>query len=201
MAGLVKISVNQIENIGRFSALGFPEGWNEKPAVGDAGRSFTRAFCPDAESGIVIGLYYNGAFLDATAGGAFRHIINTTPRKIFDEETTDQDTFTVGLLSTAMGNAGQNQITMPASEFEWFFLERLESTKVAATGVLHFSGYYKDAENTPVTYSETYSFDGTPQTQQCEVHELFFTAPTIELFQQFHSLFEETVRTARIADL
>ncbi len=190
----MEITSNYIRDFARFASIKMPIAWLEKPRSGGYGRSWLKAFSPPDDDSVQIGIYYDGLRLDGIASGAFRITLFETPKVIFDQENGEfLDEAKAVQLSEAFGNAGQNQLTMPGSELELFFLSVMETVKIDNQRALRILGYFKDSDNRAVNYYESLAFDGDPEERLCEVHQLYFQAPNVELFSRYKPLFEETI--------
>lgn len=184
---------NEIKNFAGIARINLPDDWQELPTPSGRGRSWARGFSPRGINGVEIGLFYDGLILSDTACGGFRSTLSDGLGTIYDiDRVVSNNENKARELAEALGNAGQNQLTMAGTEWDIFFLQQLDVTRLARRHVLHTLGYFHDA-GTVVNYFESYRIDGTPYDQQCRVYEIYYRTSTAELFAMFKKSFDDTL--------
>lgn len=192
---------NHIRNFASFERIILPHGWEQKRPPTGRGDGFVRAFSPHYDDKIEIAIFFDGQTLRDETKQVFRTALNSIPRTIYDIEqrigVVNEDVLAAQLCD-AMGNAGQNQLTAAGMDWRVFHLESLSIVPVARTTAIHFTGYFHNEQGEPVSYYESFLFDGTPDDTDCRVHEVFFRAPTQQLFAAHKSDFDATMRSIQL---
>jgi hypothetical protein len=185
---------NEIRNFAGFARIRMPADWVERPQPKDRGASWLRCFTPADSDSVEIGIFHDGSTLGDTICDAFRATLQSGPRTIFDtDRVINDDQALAASLSTALGNAGQNQLTAGGTEWELFALERMFVTEISGRSALRITGYFRDEAGIPVNYYEAISFDGTPKEGHCRIFQVYLQAATQELFQLLKPEFDKTL--------
>jgi hypothetical protein len=185
---------NEIKNFAGFARIRMPADWVERPSPKDRGASWLRCFTPSDSESAEIGIFHDGSILSDTICDAFRSALQSGFRTIFDTDRVfNNEQPLAALLSTGLGNAGQNQLTVAGTEWELFTLERMSVTEVVGHAALQVTGYFRDENGVPVNYYETLCFDGTASEDHCRIFQVYLQAATSELFQLFKPEFDKTL--------
>ena len=113
-----------------------------------------------------------------------------------DEKTTKR----IRSLESALGNAGNNQITNSSSGVSGprFYLEKIHVIDLSSKPVMAVQGYFHGFDGQVHNHYMGIFFDATPDDRDyCQIEEIVFQAPTWELFGKYFPQFQKTLNSIR----
>jgi hypothetical protein len=170
--------------------------------LGGMGLNWLKSYQAVENKDVQISLFYRGTPNTAESVAGFRFLLSMQG-VLFDVDKGDPDEQTrkrICSLETALGNAGNNQITNKASGISGprFFLEKIHVINLNSKSVMAIQGYFHGYDGEVHNHYMGVFFDATPDDKTyCQIEEVVFQAPTWELFERYFPQFQKTLNSIR----
>jgi len=151
-----------------------------------------------------ITLRYSGSALHPSNVSAFRKLLDMPPQTIFEngnpKYSSAEQLELVKSASSALGNAGDNQIKNTAKGFEGptFRLEKLSVVNINSRSVLRIRGWFHKPDNAePKVFLDCIFSDPAPESKNCKLEELYLQCNSAQQFEQFLPDFETVLNSIK----
>ncbi len=194
---------NEVQNVGQLGSIQLPQDWTEGPQQsGGIGFRYTRPFVCPANNAVRICLFYRGVPLAFAASRHFRSLLAKGPQVLFrdGDPITQKTSATITEIGGVLDNASNNQVVNQEQGLRGhqFFLKVIEVVSIADRNVLSVKGWYRDADTNKRLNSYWGIFlDGKSDELECPVQEIYFEAPSDDLFQDYAIKFKEALTTIK----
>jgi len=192
----------KIENYHCIKSLELPSGWVEVKSNAEFAPRSIRTFAPASETKVKIGLLNEGVPVGKAATEAFRKLIGSGQRIVFDDtkqkKPSAADQQLMGKAAPAFGNIGNNQIvnemTGPCGPV--FNLERVEVLVWNGRPVLAIRGWFCNPESgTRINAYCGFLVDLNAGETECQIEQIYIEASTENLYLQYLPAFEQSMRS------
>lgn len=188
------------EKLGVIRTMHLPDDFVKgEERAGGMGNNWRKTFHPKDKSDVSITSLYRGSAAFAPSGRAFRALLAQPSALIYspDNNSHPQAKTIISSIAPALGNVGDNQITnLETNERSpEFYLQRLETLELNQRRVLVIYGIFHDINKKPHNYYIGVFIDAEPKAKECRIEEVIFEAQTRELYEQYHGLFEDSIKT------
>jgi hypothetical protein len=174
----------------------------EQDLLGGMGLNWLKTYHAVQNNDVQISLFYRGTPNTAASVEGFRYLLKIEG-VIFDVENGEPDEKTlkrIESIETALGNAGNNQITNTATGIAGprFFLEKIQIITLSGKPIMAVQGYFHGYDGELHNHYFGVFFDATPQdTEYCQIEEVVFQAPSWDLFEKYFAQFQKTLNSIR----
>jgi hypothetical protein len=190
-----------VKSEGLIKSMRLSSDWSEgETESGNIGYRYLRPFKMKDNDAVRIVLFYRGMPISPQATDAFRKYLKGRTQILFaDNEASPSAEASIRELSEVLDNTANNQL-LNKEEEGWqgphFLLKKVEVTRIAARTVLSVRGCFIEPGTTNRLNEYWGIFaDGKPDSAECPVEEIYFEAPSEELFQRHVSQFFEALGT------
>lgn len=190
------------QNLGLIRSFELPQGFVPgAEETGTRGRNWLRSYHPAGTDAVQLTMAYSGFPLNERESQSLRAILASEPRDIFvkDAKCDEAARLEAELLSPALGNAGNNQISNTEAGYAGpiFELERLSLVQLDVRTVVRAWGWFHSTDRIPKNHFTGIFFDASPDQPEARIEELYLQARSQELFDEHRAGFEMMLASVR----
>lgn len=188
------------EKLGVIKTMHLPDNFVKgEERAGGMGNNWRKIFHPANSTDVSITSLYRGSAAFAPSGRTFRTLLAQPSALIYSTENGGlaQAETIITSLAPALGNAGDNQLTNAETDEQGplFYLQRMETVELNHRRVLAVYGIFHNSEKVPHNYYVGIFIDANPKAKECRIEEIIFEAQSRELYDQYHTQFEDSIKT------